>query len=93
MNSKTLKVCYTNKTSYSSIYHSSGYTTVPKINVEGKWLEELGFHIGDKVNIEYDEGIIKITPAPEAEVLMVAEPAASFISKKSSKKSPKSILR
>lgn len=57
MNSKTLKVCYTNKTSYSSIYHSSGYTTVPKINVEGKWLEELGFHIGDKVNIEYDEGI------------------------------------
>ena len=93
MNSKTLKVCYTNRTNYSSAYHSSGYSTVPKINVEGKWLEELGFHIGDRVNIEYDEGIIKITPAPAEEVLMVAEPAAPFISKKSSKKSQRNILR
>lgn len=93
MNQKTLKVCYTNRTNYSSTYRSSGYSTVPKINVEGKWLENLGFHIGDRVNIEYDEGIIKITPAPAEEILMVAEPAASFISKKSSKKSPKNILR
>lgn len=93
MNQKTLKVCYTNRTSYSSTYHSSGYSTVPKINVEGKWLESLGFHIGDRVNIEYDKGIIKITPAPEEEVLMVAEPAASFTSKKSSKKSTRNILR
>ena len=85
MNQKTLKVCYTNRTSYSSTYHSSGYSTVPKINMEGKWLEELGFHIGDRVNIEYDEGIIKITPAPEEEVLMVAEPESPFISKRSKK--------
>jgi len=89
MNQKTLKVCYASR--MSTGYHHD-YSSVPKINMEGKWLEELGFHIGDRVNIEYDEGIIRITPAPE-EVLMVAEPAASFISKKSSKKSQRNILR
>ena len=90
MNQKTLKVCYASRMSTG---YRHDYSSVPKINMEGKWLENLGFHIGDRVNIEYDEGIIKITPAPEEEVLMVAEPAASFISKKSSKKSQRNILR
>lgn len=36
---------------------------LPKIKMEGKWLEELGFHIGDKLRVEYGEGAIHITRA------------------------------
>lgn len=85
MNSKKLTVGYSCRYS-SSRYCGSESTTHSKIVMEGKWLEDLGFHIGDKVNIEYEEGMIKISPAPE-EVLMVAEPSNDYTSKKSSRRS------
>ena len=36
--------------------------SVPKIQMEGKWLEELGFSIGDIVAVEYENGCIRIRP-------------------------------
>ena len=40
MKQKNIKVAYTNRSNGNS------YTQVPKIQMEGKWLEELGFSIG-----------------------------------------------
>ena len=46
MNKKHIKVAYTSRLSGGS------YTQVPKIQMEGRWLEELGF------SIEYHRGRI-----------------------------------
>lgn len=54
MKTKNIKVAYTSRyTSKSSDY-------VPKLQVEGKWLAELGFTIGSTVAVEYEEGSIRI---------------------------------
>lgn len=56
MQTKNLKVAYTSRqTKYS-------YTSVPKIQMEGKWLEELGFAIGTLLKVEFEEGSIRIRP-------------------------------
>lgn len=54
MNKKNIKVVYTSRST------QKGYTTVPKIQIEGKWLEDLGFSIGDTIAVEYQEGSITI---------------------------------
>ena len=41
---------------------------------EGNWLESLGFHIGDRLQVDYEEGSIHIHPAPP-ESECPAEPA------------------
>ena len=56
MKSKKIKI------SYSTRYQKRGIQTVPKIQIEGKWLEELGFSIGSTINVEYDNGSIRIRP-------------------------------
>lgn len=38
-----------------------GYTTVPEIRLEGRWLEELGFKEGDRVQIEQQPNKLTIT--------------------------------
>jgi len=38
--------------------------------MEGKWFEALGFNVGGRLNAEYEEGRIIITP--------VAEPAGKY---------------
>ncbi len=38
------------------------YETVPAIRLRGKWLEELGFHIGDYVQVKCENGQLIITP-------------------------------
>ena len=83
---KNIKVQYSSRCSGSS--YGSRYTYHPKIQMEGKWLEELGFHIGDSLQIEYEEGSIRITPAPQP-LMMVAEQETSYIApkRKSSSKS------
>ena len=43
MNKKHIKVAYTSRLSGGS------YTQVPKIQMEGRWLEELGFSIGNTI--------------------------------------------
>ena len=38
------------------------YETVPAITLKGKWLEELGFHLGDYVQVKCEKGQLIITP-------------------------------
>ena len=37
------------------------YETVPVITLKGKWLEELGFHLGDYVQVKCENGQLIIT--------------------------------
>ena len=70
---KNIKVAYSNR------YGNHGSTTFPKIQMEGKWLEDLGFSIGTRLVVEYGEGSIRIRPfteeenAREEERLLLAE--------------------
>ena len=40
----------------------SEYFSRPWIQLQGKWLEDLGFHIGDKIKVSYEENRIIIEP-------------------------------
>lgn len=51
---KTIKV------QYSTRYTDRSYSEVPKIQMEGKWLEAIGFSVGDKIHVDYDDGKILI---------------------------------
>ena len=62
MNKKHIKVAYTSRLSGGS------YTQVPKIQMEGRWLEELGFSIGNTIVVEYGEGSLCIRPMTETEL-------------------------
>lgn len=42
-------------------FRTSGYIQFPKISIAGLWLEELGFHVGDKLQVEYGEGYLHIS--------------------------------
>ncbi len=35
------------------VLYSNAHNDRPKISMEGKWLEQLGFHIGDKLQVIY----------------------------------------
>lgn len=61
MKTKNLKVAY------SSRYTQKGYSSVPKIQMEGKWLEDLGISIGSLLMVEYGDGSIHIRPLTEEE--------------------------
>ena len=58
---KNIKVAYSNR------YGNHSSTMYPKIQMEGKWLEELGFAIGTRLVVEYEEGSIRIRPLTEEE--------------------------
>ncbi len=75
MKSKRIKIAYsTRPRSPVGIFSHSSYIDTPKISMEGKWLEALGFHIGDQVQVEYEEGAIHIFTIPKPEPLpMVCE--------------------
>ena len=62
MKQKNIKVAYTSRNTGGS------YTQVPKIQMEGRWLEELGFSIGSTIVVEYDEGSIRIRQMTEEEL-------------------------
>ena len=65
MKSKIIKVLYSSRTrrDFHSIYAGAmRYIWTPKISIEGKWLEALGYHIGDHIRVEYDEQGIHISP-------------------------------
>lgn len=64
MKSKNIKVAY------STRYPQKGICTVPKIQIEGKWLEELGFSVGSTVIVEYEEGSIRIRPLTQEEITL-----------------------
>ncbi len=52
------------------VQYSSRYNTglLPKIQMEGRWLEELGFSVGTRLAVEYEEGCIRIRPFTPAEL-------------------------
>ena len=62
MKQKNIKVAYTSRSCGNS------YTQVPKIQMEGKGLEELGFSIGSTIVVEYDDGSIRIRQMTEEEL-------------------------
>ena len=62
MKHKNIKVAYTSRSSGGS------YAQVPKIQMEGRWLEELGFSIGSTIVVEYDDSSIRIRQMTEEEL-------------------------
>ena len=63
MNTKNIKVVYTYRHHQSGgvLHNGTGpCTAVPKIQMEGHWLEALGFSIGAPLIVEYEEGSIHI---------------------------------
>lgn len=89
MKQKNIKVVYTYRTNYDRYGRSTSDTCNPKIQMEGKWLDELGFHIGDRLLVEYEDGKIVITPAPadKPAPMMVAEEPVRYSAKSRRKKS------
>ena len=51
---KTIKV------QYSTRHTDRRYSEVPKIQIEGNWLEAIGFSVGDKILVDYEKGKIII---------------------------------
>ena len=61
------------------VYGMSGYKyqQVPTVMLKGKWLEQLGFAIGDFVSVSCENGKIIITP--DAEKVAMKEAEAAFM--------------
>ena len=64
-NIRNLKVCYRSVTRQGSGFRAYDYARVPSITLSGKWLEQLGFGIGDAVQVECSDGRLVITKAEE----------------------------
>ena len=62
MKQKNIKVAYKSRSTGGS------YTQVPKIQLEGRWLEELGFAIGSTIVVEYGDGVLHIRPMTAEEL-------------------------
>ena len=63
-NRRNLKVYESSVSSLSGYgYHSMRYKSVPQIRMQGKWLEEMGFESGSKINVECLDGKPIITTA------------------------------
>ena len=51
------------KERHLKVYESTGTTkTVPRINLQGNWLSDLGFQIGDHIIVSYYQGKLIIEP-------------------------------
>lgn len=64
MKTKNIKVQYSSR-------NVSGLS--PKIQMEGRWLEKLGFPIGTRLVVEYEEGSIRIRPFTKEEAAAIEE--------------------
>lgn len=87
MKFKKIKVLYSNRYSSYKFRDNNTCTCFPKISMEGKWLEALGFHIGDQLEVAYEEGSIHIRLA-EVPASVVCEPESAYLasSKRKAKK-------
>ena len=76
MKSKSIKVAcsYQQRRDNNSVFGRIREIALPKLQIQGKWLDELGFHIGDRLIVEYEKGAIHIRSA-EPEACMVCETA------------------
>lgn len=51
------------KERHLKVYESTGTSkTVPRINLQGDWLSDLGFRIGDRIIVSYNQGRLIIEP-------------------------------
>ena len=57
------------------VYGQSGYLyrKTPTIMLKGKWLEELGFKIGDYISVSCEDGKLTIMQDAERKALAAAE--------------------
>ena len=80
MKKKSIKVAcsYQQRIDDNSVFGRIREIALPKIQIQGKWLEDLGFHIGDQLVVEYGDGAIHIRLA-EPEACMVCEPASGYM--------------
>lgn len=87
MQTKKIKVLYSSRlTGSRSYFGGSTYSQIPKIQMEGKWLEALGFHIGDALQVDYEDGEIHIRIAqPEQPAMMVCEDSGHYNEEKKPK--------
>lgn len=46
----------------------NGKKTIPQIRINGIWLQELGFNIGDRISLELIEGKLVIEKMPAEEI-------------------------
>lgn len=55
------------KTKTLKVYHGSGwnYTSIPQIILQGKWLDKLGFSIGDKITVTCNDNKLTIMRASD----------------------------
>ena len=52
------------------VYEAPGWTRdIPRINLQGKWLDALGYHVGDHVLVSVQENRLIIEPAPVPEAV------------------------
>lgn len=65
----------TKKNRSIKVYGQSGYQyqETPTIVLKGKWLEELGFAVGDYITVSCEDGKLVITPDAERARLVEAE--------------------
>lgn len=57
---------YVERRDTHSIYaYAKHYITVPRILLEGKWLQQWGFDPGSHVDIQCEDGKLIISPAKE----------------------------
>ena len=79
------EITWTNKnTKYIIVLHSCSRMELPKISMEGKWLEALGFQIGDRLRVEYGDRYIFIRHADNpGQPLAVHENGAGCIAETS----------
>jgi toxic protein SymE len=71
MQTKKIKVLYSSRqTSSQSYLGGNTYSKIPKIQMEGKWLDALGFHIGDSLQVDYEDGEIHIRLVPSEQPVM-----------------------
>ena len=62
------------------VLYSNSHTDRPKISIEGKWLEQLGFQIGDKLQVSYGNKFIFIShAADDNQILAVNEPVGAYM--------------
>ena len=58
------------KERHLKIYEAPGQRrNIPRINLQGDWLSNLGYHVGDRIVVSYDQGklIVELEPVIQAE--------------------------
>ena len=55
------------KLTINYLYTNGNKKPYPFIRLQGRWLERLGFAVGNKVSVAADEGLIVIVPAKDGD--------------------------